>query len=64
MEGLDVVGVTGDGTVGVIGGVAEIASGVGTGGVVSARSLPCSGYGGTGGDTMGRAPGGAEYPAN
>ena len=51
MEGLDVVGAT-DGTVGVIGGAAETASGMGTsgaevgdagvGGIVSIGSLPCS----------------------
>ena len=53
MEGSKVVRATGDRIVGVIEGVAEVASGVGTGGVVSAGSLPCSSYGGTGGDTMG-----------
>ena len=63
MEGSDVVGVIG-GIVGVVSGAAEVASGVGIGGVVSARSLPCSGCGGIGGDTMGGALGGAEEPAN
>ena len=64
MEGSNIVGATIDGTVGVVGEVAEVASGVGTGGVVSVRSLPYSGCGSTGGDTMGGAPRGAEYPAN
>ena len=51
MKGLDVVGAIG-GTVGVIGGAAEVASGIGTGGVevgdvgtggiVSVGSSPCS----------------------
>ena len=59
MDGSDVVGAIG-GTVEVVGGAAEVASGVGIGGVVSARSLPCSGCGGIGGDTMGGALGGAE----
>ena len=59
MEGLDVVGATG-GIVEVVGGATEVASGMGTGGAVSARSSPCSGYGGTGGATMGRAPRGVE----
>ena len=53
MEGSKVVRATGDRIVGVVEGVAEVASGVGTGGVVSAGSLPCSSYGGIGGDTMG-----------
>ena len=59
MEGSDVVSTTG-GTLGVADEAAEVASGVGIGGVVSARSLPCSGCGGIGGDTMGGALGGAE----
>ena len=79
MEGLDVVGAT-DGTVGVIGGAAETASGMGTsgaevgdaetGGIVSIESSPysigtrvdcvCSVCGGSGGDAMGWAPGGAK----
>ena len=46
MEGLDVIGATG-GTVGVVGSAVEVASGVGTSGVVSAGSSPCSGCGGT-----------------
>ena len=68
MEGSDVVDATGR-TVGVIGGAAEVASGIGTGGVevgdigaggiVSVRSSPCSVCRGIGGATMGRAPGGA-----
>ena len=69
MEGSDVVRVTG-GTVGVIGGAAETASGMGTsgaevgdagaGGIVFVGSLPCSVCEGTGGVTMGGAPGSAE----
>ena len=79
MEGLDVVRAT-DGTLGVIGGVAETASGMGIGGtevgdvgasgIVSVGSLPCSVgtgvdcacsvCGGSGGDAMGWAPGGAK----
>ena len=69
IEGLDVVEATG-GIVGVIGGAAKVASGMGTSGaevgdagasgIVSVRSSPCFVYGGTGGATMGRAPGGAE----
>ena len=59
MEGSNVVGATG-GTVGVIGRVAKVASGVGTGGAVSAKGLPYSGCGGTGGATMGGALGGPE----
>ena len=59
MEGLDVKGPTG-GTVGVVGGAAEVASGVGTGGAVSVGSSPYSACGDTGGATMGGAPGGAE----
>ena len=55
MEGLDVKGPTG-GTVGVVGGAAEVASGVGIGGAVCAGSSPCSGCGGTGGATMEKAP--------
>ena len=53
IEGSEVVRVTGDRTVGVVEGVAEVASGMGTGGVVSAGSFPCSSCGGTKGDTMG-----------
>ena len=52
MEGSDVVGATG-GTIGVVGGAVEVASGVGTGGVVSVGSSPCSSCGGTRGATMG-----------
>ena len=59
MDDSDVVGATG-GIVEVVGGATEVASGMGTGGAVSARSSPCSGYGGTGGATMGRAPRGVE----
>ena len=69
MEGSDVVGATG-GTVRVIGGAAEVASGMGTGGVevsdagvdgiVSVRSLSYFVCGDTGGATMGGALGGAE----
>ena len=59
MVGSDVVGTTG-GTVGVVGGAAEVASGVGIGGAVYAGSSPCSGCGGTGGATMGGALRGAE----
>ena len=58
MEGSDVVGATG-GTVGVTGGAAEVASGMGTGGIVFVESSPCSVCRGIGGATMGRAPGGA-----
>ena len=73
MKGLNVVGAIG-GTVEVIGEAAETASGMGTGGIVSIRSSPCSvgtgvdyAYsvcGGTRGATMGGAPGGAKWPAN
>ena len=59
MEGSDVVGAT-DGTVGATWGATEVASGMGTGGIVSVGSLPCSTYGGIGGATMGGTPGGAE----
>ena len=59
MVGSDVVGTTG-GTVGVVGGAAEVASGVGIGGAVCAGSSPCSSCGGTSGATMGGAPRGAE----
>ena len=59
IEGSNVVGVTG-GTVGVVGEAVEVALGVGTGGVVSVGSSPCSGRGGTRGATMGGTPGGAE----
>ena len=69
MEGLNVVRAIG-GTIGVIGGAAEVASGMGTGGVevsdagvdgiVSVRSLSYFVCGDTGGATMGGAPGGAE----
>ena len=79
MEGSDVVRATG-GTVGVIGEAAEIASGmgiggaevgdVGTGGIVSVGSSPCSigtgvdcvcsVCGDSGGATMGWAPRGAK----
>ena len=59
MEGPDVVGTTG-GTVGVVGGVVEVALGVGTGGSVSIESSPYSGCAGTGGATMEGNPGGAE----
>ena len=59
MDDSDVVGRT-SGTVGVVSGAVEVASGVGTGGVVSVRSSPCSGCGGTGGATLGGAPGCAE----
>ena len=56
MDDSDVVGAIG-GTVGVVSGAAEVALGRGTGGVGSTGSSPCSGYGGTGGATMGGAPG-------
>ena len=69
MKGSNVVGATG-GTIEVIGGAAEIASGMGTGGIVSFGSSPCSvgtrvdyAYsvcGGTGGATIGGAPEGAK----
>ena len=59
MDDSDVVGAT-SGTVGVVGGAIEVASGVGTGCVVSVESSPCSGCGGTSGATMGGAPGCAE----
>ena len=59
MEGSDVVGATG-GTVGVTGGAAEVASSMGTSGIVFMGSSPCSAYGGTGGATMRGAPEGAE----
>ena len=59
MDDSDVVGATG-GTVGVVGGAAEVASGVDTSGVVSVRSSPYSNYGGTGGVTMRGALGCAE----
>ena len=69
MEGSDVVWTTG-GTVGVIGGAAEIASGMGTGGIVSFGSSPCfvgigvdyvySARGGSRGATMGWVPRGAK----
>ena len=59
MEDSDVVDTIG-GTIGVVGRAAEVASGVGTGDAVSARSLPFSDCGGTGGATMGGAPRGAE----
>ena len=59
MEGSDIVGATGV-TVRVVGGAAEVASGVGTDGVVFVGSSPCSSCGGTGGATMGGAPGGAK----
>ena len=59
MEDSDVVSATG-GTVGVIGGAAEVASGVGTGGAVFVGNSPCSGCVGTKGATMGRTSGGAE----
>ena len=52
MEGLDVVGVIG-GTVGIIRGAVEVASGMGTGGIVPLGSSPYSVCGGTGGATMG-----------
>ena len=54
MDGSDVVDAIG-GIVGVVGGAAEVALGVGTGGMVSAGSLPCSSCGGIGGATMGGA---------
>ena len=69
MEGSDVVGATG-GTVGDIGGAAKVALGMGTcgaevgdagvGSIVSSGSSPYSVFGGTGGATMGGAPGGAK----
>ena len=69
MEGSDVVGVTG-GIVGVIGRAIEVASCMGIGGaevgdagvgsIVSSGSSPYSVFGGTGGATMGGAPGGAK----
>ena len=57
MEGSDVVGATG-GTVGVTGGAAEVASGMGTGGIVFMGSSPCSAYERIGDATMRGAPGG------
>ena len=54
MDDSDVVGATG-GIVGIVGGAAEVASGVGTSGVVFVRSSSCSDYGGTGVATMGGA---------
>ena len=59
MEDSDVVGEIG-GTIWVIEGAAEVASGLGTGGIVSVGSSPCSGCGGTGGATMGGTPRGEE----
>ena len=59
MEGSDVVSTTG-GTLRVVNEAAEVASGLGTGGVVSDGSSPCPGYGGTGGATIGGAFGGAK----
>ena len=60
MEGSDVVGATSGGTVGVVGGAVEVASKMGTSGIVSVESSPCSACGGTGGATMGGAFRGAE----
>ena len=60
MEGSDVVGATSGGTVGVVGGAVEVASKMGTSGIVSVESSSCSARGGTGGATMGWAPGGAK----
>ena len=57
MEGSDVVGATG-GTVGVTRGATEVASGMGTGGIVFMGSSSCSAYEGTGDATMRGAPGG------
>ena len=69
LEGSDVVGAI-SGTIGVIGGATEVASGMGTGGaevgnagtggIVSVGSLPSSVCGGTGDATMGGAPASAE----
>ena len=59
MEDSTVVGAIG-GLVGVIGGAAEVASSVGTGGVVSTGSSSCFGRGGTGSATMGGTPSSAE----
>ena len=59
MEDSDVVGATGR-TVEVVGGAAEVASGVGTGGAISTRSSPYFGCGGIGGATIGGTLSGAE----
>ena len=59
MDDSDVVDATG-GIVGVGGEVAKVVSSVGTGGVVSTGSSPCSNCGGTGGATNGGALGCAE----
>ena len=59
MDNSDVVDATG-GIVGVGGEVAKVVSSVGTGGVVSTGSSPCSNCGGTGGATNGGALGCAE----
>ena len=58
MEGSDVVDTAG-GTVGVVGGAAEVALGVGTGGSVSIGSSSYSGCPGTRGATMEGNPSGA-----
>ena len=58
MECSDVIGATG-GTLGVVGGAAEVASSVGIGGAISAGSSRYSGCEGIGGATMGGAPAGA-----
>ena len=57
MEDSNVVGTTG-GTVGATWGATEVASGMGTGGIVFMGSSSCSAYEGTGDATMRGAPGG------
>ena len=69
MEAFDVEGAT-YGTTGMVGGVVEVALGIGgtgaggTDSVGSSSCCACLACGGIGGAGMGRAPRGAEYPAN
>ena len=69
MEAFDVEGAAG-GTGRVVEGVVEVASGIGGAGAGGTDSVgssfycACSAYGGIRGAGLGRAPRGAEYPAN